>query len=70
MPNVKFMKAGVILVVGAFLWGCASSQDVRILDREVTQLQSQVNVLQKDHQREKEAHSSEMAALKLPAEGN
>ena len=58
------MKAGVILAVGAFLWGCASSQDVRILDREVTQLQSQVSTLQKENQREKEAHSSEVAALK------
>ncbi len=64
MPNVKLIKAGGILAVGAFLWGCASSQDVRILDREVTQLQSQVNTLQKEIQREKEARGSNAAALK------
>ena len=64
MPNVKLMKAGAILAMGAFLWGCASSQDVRILDREVTQLQSQVNTLQKENQREKEARSSEVSALR------
>lgn len=58
------MKAGVLLAAGAFLWGCASSQDVRILDREVTQLQSQVNTLQKENQREKEARSSEVSALR------
>ncbi len=60
MPNVKLMKAGVILAVGAFLWGCASSQDVRILDREVTQLESQVATLQKENQN----RNREMAALR------
>ena len=54
----------MILAIGVFLWGCASSQDVRILDREVTQLQSQSNTLQKEKQREKEVHSSEIAALR------
>jgi tol-pal system protein YbgF len=56
----KHMKILGILAMGASLWGCASSQDVRILDREVTRLQSQVNTLQK----EKETHNREFAAFR------
>ena len=48
MQMAKRMKILGILAMGASLWGCASSQDVRILDREVTRLQSQVNTLQKE----------------------
>ena len=60
MHMVKQMKILGILAMGASLWGCASSQDVRILDREVTRLQSQVNTLQK----EKETINREFAVLR------
>ena len=60
MHMVKPMKILGILAIGASLWGCASSQDVRILDREVTRLQSQVSTLQK----EKEAINREFAVLR------
>jgi tol-pal system protein YbgF len=60
MHMVKHMKILGILAMGASLWGCASSQDVRILDREVTRLQSQVNTLQK----EKETFNREFAAFR------
>jgi tol-pal system protein YbgF len=56
----KLMKILGILAMGASLWGCASSQDVRILDREVTRLQSQVNTLQK----EKETLNREFAVFR------
>ena len=60
MQMAKRMKILGILAIGASLWGCASSQDVRILDREVTRLQSQVNTLQK----EKETVNREFAVLR------
>jgi tol-pal system protein YbgF len=60
MQLAKRMKFLGILAMGASLWGCASSQDVRILDREVTRLQSQVNTLQK----EKETVNREFAAFR------
>lgn len=64
MQKANIMKAWIILAMGVFLWGCATSQDVRILDREITQLQSQVNTLQKENQREKETHGKEVTALR------
>jgi len=60
MQMTKLMKILGILAMGASLWGCASSQDVRILDREVTRLQSQVNTLQK----EKETLNREFAVFR------
>ena len=60
MQMAKLMKIMGILAMFASLWGCASSQDVRILDREVTRLQSQVNTLQK----EKETINREFAVLR------
>jgi tol-pal system protein YbgF len=60
MQMVKLMKIMGILAMFASFWGCASSQDVRILDREVTRLQSQVNTLQK----EKETINREFAVLR------
>ncbi len=60
MQMAKLMKIMGILAMVASLWGCASSQDVRILDREVTRLQSQVNTLQK----EKETINREFAVLR------
>ena len=60
MHMTKRMKFLGILAMGVSLWGCATSQDVRILDREVTRLQSQVNTLQK----EKETINREFAVLR------
>ncbi len=60
MLNFKLAKVWILLALGAFLWGCASSQDVRILDRELTRLQAQVNTLQK----EKENLSKEFGVLR------
>jgi len=64
----KIIKGGILLAMGVFLWGCATTEDVRILDREINRLQSQVNTLQKESQREKETHNRdlnrELAALR------
>jgi tol-pal system protein YbgF len=64
MRSIRIMKAGILLALAVFLWGCATTQDVRILDREINRLQSQVSTLQKEDQREKETHNKELAALR------
>ncbi len=64
MRSTHIVKGLILVVMGLFLWGCATSQDVRILDREINRLQSQVNALQKDGQRDKEVHGSELAAFR------
>jgi len=43
------MKTWIILPVGVFLLGCASIRDVRILDREVDKLYSELNALRKEN---------------------
>jgi len=69
------MKVSILFLMALVFSGCATTQDVRILDREINRLQSQVNALQKEGQREKEtlhketqkekeAHSREWAALR------
>ena len=37
-----------MLWVGLFLYGCATTEDVRILDREIRRIQSQLNTIQKE----------------------
>jgi tol-pal system protein YbgF len=54
------MKAWVALFVGLLLFGCATTRDVRTLDREMDKLRSQINTLQKENNSIK----SEIAALK------
>ena len=53
-------KNWTILCIGAFLWGCATTQDVRILDKEIYELQSRLSQVQ----REKDALKKELATLK------
>ncbi|HSB06621.1 MAG TPA: tol-pal system protein YbgF [Thermodesulfobacteriota bacterium] len=60
MRSIRIIKAGILLALAVFLWGCATTQDVRILDREINRLQSQVNTLQK----EKETRNREFATLR------
>jgi tol-pal system protein YbgF len=54
------MKAWVALFAGLLLFGCATTNDVRTLDREMDKLRSQINTLQKENNSIK----SEIAALK------
>jgi tol-pal system protein YbgF len=57
----KIIKGGILLAMGVSLWGCATTEDVRILDREINRLQSQVNTLQRENQREKETRSRDVS---------
>jgi hypothetical protein len=42
------IRGWIILSVMLFLWGCATTHDVRILDGEIYKLQSQLNLIQKE----------------------
>ena len=50
MLNRKWISWGFILTLCVLLFGCASGDDVRILDRELRRVQSQVYTLQKDQE--------------------
>lgn len=43
------MKAWIVLLIGLLLFGCASTRDVRTLDREADKLRLQINHLQKEN---------------------
>ncbi len=65
----KIMKGGIILAMGVFLWGCATTAGCsHSRSGRSTRLQSQVNTLPKGNQQEKETHnrdlSRELAALR------
>ena len=42
------IKGWITLSVMLFLWGCATTQDVKILDGEIDKLHSQLNLIQKE----------------------
>src|SRR5512139_4260568 len=50
MLNRKWISWGFILTLCVLLFGCASGDDVRILDRELRRVQSRVYTLQKDQE--------------------
>jgi len=43
------MKAWIALLIGLLVFGCASTRDIRTLDRENDKLRSQINNLQKEN---------------------
>jgi len=43
------MKGQILFLTGLLLFGCASSKDVKILDREMDKLYSQINTLRKEN---------------------
>jgi tol-pal system protein YbgF len=43
------MKRWIVFLIGLLLFGCASSRDVRTLDKEMDKLYSQVNALRKEN---------------------
>jgi len=59
MRKMNWVRAWLVLWVGLFLYGCATTDDVRILDREVRRIQSQLNTIQK----EKESIKNELATF-------
>ena len=49
MKKFGRMKTWIILPIGVFLLGCASIRDVRILDREIDKLYSELSALRKEN---------------------
>lgn len=49
MQTYHIMRAWIIFLIGLLLLACASSKDVRILDRDLDTLQSRINILQKEN---------------------
>jgi tol-pal system protein YbgF len=43
------MKGWIVFLIGLSLFGCASSKDVRILDKEMDKLYAQLNALRKEN---------------------
>jgi tol-pal system protein YbgF len=43
------MKGWIVFLIGLFLFGCASTKDIQILDKEIDKLHSQINILQKEN---------------------
>jgi tol-pal system protein YbgF len=54
------MKRWIIFTIGLLLFGCATTRDVQILDKEIDKLQSQISTLQKEN----ESTKNEMSTLK------
>jgi tol-pal system protein YbgF len=45
---LNWMKGWIIVGVVVALWGCATSEDIRILDEDTRRIQSQLNLMQKE----------------------
>jgi uncharacterized protein YoxC len=43
------MKGWIVLSIGLLLFACANSKNMRILDKDLDRLQSQINILQKEN---------------------
>jgi tol-pal system protein YbgF len=48
LRNVIQIRGWIILSITLLLWGCATTQDVKILDKEIDKLHSQLNLIQKE----------------------
>jgi tol-pal system protein YbgF len=43
------MKGRIVFLIGLFVFGCASTKDVKVLDKEMDKLYSQINTLRKEN---------------------
>jgi tol-pal system protein YbgF len=48
LRTLDWMKKWIILGLGVLLFGCATSEDVRILDDDIRRFQSQLNLMQRE----------------------
>jgi tol-pal system protein YbgF len=48
LRNAIQIRGWIILSITLLLWGCATTQDVKILDKEIDKLHSQLNLIQKE----------------------
>ena len=64
MKKFGRMKTWIILPIGVFLLGCASIRDVRILDREIDKLYSELSALRKENKSLENKLYSELSAFR------
>jgi tol-pal system protein YbgF len=58
------IKTWIILPIGVFLFGCATIRDVRILDREIDKLHSELSALRNENKSFENKLYSELSALR------
>ena len=60
MGRMKGIKKWIILSIGVLLFGCATSRDVQVLDRNIDKFHSETKVLKKEN----DSFRSELSAIK------
>ncbi len=60
MLKANRFKRGIIFFIGLLIFGCASTRDIQILDREIDKLYSEIQALKKEH----DSIKNEMSILK------
>jgi tol-pal system protein YbgF len=53
MPRMERIRGGIVLALFLLLFGCATTEDVRILDGEIYRLQAQLSGMQKEREASK-----------------
>ncbi|HYA93642.1 MAG TPA: hypothetical protein VEK32_19290, partial [Thermodesulfobacteriota bacterium] len=43
------MKARIAFLIGLLLFGCASTKDIKVLDKDMDRLYSEINTLRKEN---------------------
>ena len=64
MKKFKRIKTWIIVPIGMFLLGCATTKDVQILDREIDKLYSQLSVLRKENKSLENKLDLELSAIR------
>lgn len=64
MKKFGRIKTWIILPIGVFLFGCATIRDVRILDREIDKLHSELSALRNENKSFENKLYSELSALR------
>ncbi len=64
MKKWDLKKTGIIFCMAISLYGCATTGDVRILDKDIQRLDSQLNQIQKQFQKDQEGFRKEIETVR------
>jgi tol-pal system protein YbgF len=64
LKKIGWIKVGILLPIGLFLLGCATTQDVRILDREIDKLYLELSALRKENKALENKLYSELSTIR------
>jgi len=64
LKKFKRIKTWIIVPIGMFLLGCATTKDVQILDREIDKLYSELSALRKENKSLENKLYSELSAIR------